>query len=198
FPGKNDVLPAGCLYSPRVWLRANGVHHRLFGEDELWVGADPEFGMVENASFGCLWPGGATALGVPDAQVYDAVVGRARVQFVIRWVSVSFFSVHPHNTGAVSRTSNGRPAPPGLRRVAFLVYTVPVRSVPAGASHRLRACLKTRRDDPSAGALDDSYAYQRVRRSDAFKIGARLDFEALGPRIVMGSPARAPQTVVTE
>jgi hypothetical protein len=85
-----------------------------------------------------------------------------------------------------------------LRRVAFLVYTVPVRSVPAGASHRLRAWLKTRRDDPSAGALDDSYAYQRVRRSDAFKIGARLNFEALGPRIGMGCPADAPQTVVTE
>jgi hypothetical protein len=53
-------------------------------------------------------------------------------------------------------------------------------------------------DDPSAGALEDSYVYQHVRRSDAFKIGARLDFEALGPRIVMGSPPRAPQTVVTE
>jgi hypothetical protein len=34
-----------------VWLRANGVDHRLFGEDELWLGADPDFGMVENASF---------------------------------------------------------------------------------------------------------------------------------------------------
>jgi hypothetical protein len=86
FPGKNDVLPAGCLYSLRVWLRANGVDHRLFGEDELWLGADPDFGTVENASFACLRPGGTTALGVPDAQVYDAVVGRARVQFVIRWV----------------------------------------------------------------------------------------------------------------
>ncbi|KAJ7827667.1 hypothetical protein B0H14DRAFT_3873613 [Mycena olivaceomarginata] len=65
-------------------------------------------------------------------------------------------------------------------RVAFLVYTVPVRSAPA------------------AGAADDSYVYQRVWRSDAFKIGARLDFEALGPRIAMGFPAGAPQTVVTE
>jgi hypothetical protein len=88
-----------------VWLRANGVDHRLFGEDELWVGADPEFGMVENASFGCLRPGGTTALGVPDAQVYDALVGRARVQFVIRWVSVSFFSVYPHNTSVLTAAS---------------------------------------------------------------------------------------------
>jgi hypothetical protein len=83
-------------------------------------------------------------------------------------------------------------------RVAFLVYTVPVRSVPAGASHRLRVWLKTRRDDPSARARRLIYVYQRVRRSDAFKIGARLDFEALGPRIGMGSPAGAPQMVVTE
>jgi hypothetical protein len=82
--------------------------------------------------------------------------------------------------------------------VAFLVYTVPVRSVPAGASHRLRVWLKTRRDDLGAGALDDSYVYQRVWKSDAFKIGARLDFEVLGPRIIMGSPAGAPQTVVME
>ncbi|KAJ7827677.1 hypothetical protein B0H14DRAFT_3720435 [Mycena olivaceomarginata] len=83
-------------------------------------------------------------------------------------------------------------------RVAFLVYTVPGRSVPAGASHRLRVWLKTRRDDPSARALDDSYVYQPVRRSAAFKIGARLDFKALGPRIIMGSLAGAPQTVVME
>jgi hypothetical protein len=70
-----------------VWLRANGVDHRLFGEDELWLGADPDFGMVENASFAYLGPGGTTtALGVPDAQVYDAVVKRACVQFVIWWV----------------------------------------------------------------------------------------------------------------
>jgi hypothetical protein len=61
-----------------VWLRANGVDHRLFGEDELWLGADPDFGTVENASFACLRPGGTTALGIPDAQVYDVVVGRAR------------------------------------------------------------------------------------------------------------------------
>jgi hypothetical protein len=84
------------------------------------------------------------------------------------------------------------------RRVAFLVYTVPVRSVPAGASHRLHVWLKTRWDDPSAGALDDSYVYQRVRRSDTFKISARLDFEVLWPRIIMGSPAGSPQTVVME
>ncbi|KAJ7827656.1 hypothetical protein B0H14DRAFT_2814010 [Mycena olivaceomarginata] len=105
-------------------------------------------------------------------------LGRSgRAGFVIRWVSVPSFSVHPHNTV------------PRVHRA---------RSVPAGASHRLRVWLKTRRDDLGAGALDDSYVYQRVWKSDAFKIGARLDFEALGPRIVMGSPARVPQTVMME
>ncbi|KAJ7827665.1 hypothetical protein B0H14DRAFT_2367495, partial [Mycena olivaceomarginata] len=83
-------------------------------------------------------------------------------------------------------------------RVALLVYTVPVRSMPVGASHRLCVWLKTRWDNLNAGALGDSYVYQRVWRSDAFKMAVRLDFEMLGPRIVMGSPAGSPQTVVME
>ncbi|KAJ7369034.1 hypothetical protein DFH08DRAFT_947913 [Mycena albidolilacea] len=181
FPGKNDVLPAGCLHSLRVWLRANGVGHRLFGEDDLWLGADPDFGTVENAWFACLRPGDTTALGIPDAQVYDAVVGRARVQLLFGGLSA---------TGIIDtrwRTPHLRvEGDPG--RVAFLVYTVPVRSVPAGASHCLRVWLKTRRDDPSAHALDDSYMYQPVRRSDAFKIGARLDLGRWARGLLWGPP----------
>ncbi|KAJ7265394.1 hypothetical protein B0H12DRAFT_196875 [Mycena haematopus] len=225
FPGKSSVLPEGCLYSLRVWLRANGVDHRLFGEDELWVGADPDFGAVENASFACLRPAGVTD---PDAQVYDAIVGRARVQFVIRCVTVSILIPQfPLVAWTLTATCLYRWEPLGdryyrytmdyaaggvgkvlmddlrlrvegdPREVAFLVYTVPVRSMPAGASHRVRVWLKTRAVPPTP-AVDDSYVYQRVWKSDAFKIGARLDFEAIGPRLVMGAMAGPPQTIVMD
>jgi hypothetical protein len=207
-----------------VWLRANGVDHRIFGEDELWVGADPDFGTVENVSFACIRPGTGTAT-LPDAQVYDAIVGRARVQFVIRCVRL----LPARANEARTLTSLCRWQPLGARhykytmeyaaggvgnilmddlrlrvegdprRVAFLVYTVPVRSVPTGASHRVRVWLKTpavARDAPRP--LVDSYVYQRVWKSDAFKIGSRLDFEALGPRLFMGTPAGPPQTVLID
>ncbi|KAF8125233.1 hypothetical protein K438DRAFT_1892162 [Mycena galopus ATCC 62051] len=210
FPGKVNVLPAGCLYSLRVWLRANGVDHRIFGEDELWVGADPDFGAVDDASFACLRPGGAVAAGDPDAQVYDAVVGRARVQFVIRWQPLGdgyYRYTMDYAAGGVGNVLmddlrlrvEGDP-----RRVAFLVYTVPVRSVPAGASHRVRVWLKTRTvppppaPAPAPPAPLESYVYQRVWKSDTFKIGARLDFEALSSRLVMGRMAGPPETVVMD
>ncbi|KAJ7937062.1 hypothetical protein B0H13DRAFT_1944030 [Mycena leptocephala] len=204
FPGKKSVLPAGCLYSLRVWLRANGVDHRIFGEDELWVGADPDFGTVENVSFASIRPGTGTAT-LPDAQVYDAIVGRARVQFVIRWQPLG--ARHYKYTMEYAAGGVGNVLMDDLRlrvegdprRVAFLVYTVPVRSVPAGASHRVRVWLKTpavARDAPRP--LVDSYVYQRVWKSDAFKIGSRLDFEALGPRLFMGTPAGPPQTVLID
>ncbi|KAL0580503.1 hypothetical protein V5O48_001490 [Marasmius crinis-equi] len=50
FPGKSS-LPVGCLWSYRVWLRVNGVDHRLFGDDELWVGKDPDFSSITDASY---------------------------------------------------------------------------------------------------------------------------------------------------
>ena len=50
FPGK-ATIPAGCLWSYRVWLRVNFVDHRIFGDDELWVGKDPDFSSIADASF---------------------------------------------------------------------------------------------------------------------------------------------------
>jgi hypothetical protein len=77
FPGKTSI-PAGCLWSVRVWLRADGVEHRLFGDDELWFGKDPDFNSIGDASFG--------RLKVQDSnqQVYNAYVGRALVTFIFR------------------------------------------------------------------------------------------------------------------
>jgi hypothetical protein len=83
FPGKASV-PAGCLWSLRVWLRVNGVDHRLFGEDELWVAKDPDFNAVGDASFARLrnLDGGE--------QVYHGYVGKALVTFTIRYVHIIF------------------------------------------------------------------------------------------------------------
>ena len=50
FPGKVSV-PAGCLWSLRVWRRVNGIDHRLFGEDDLWIAKDPDFNAIGDASF---------------------------------------------------------------------------------------------------------------------------------------------------
>ncbi|KAJ7819031.1 hypothetical protein B0H14DRAFT_3147595 [Mycena olivaceomarginata] len=99
---KAKTCPAGGMFAlaARVAAGERGRPPPL-REDELWLGADPDFGTVENASFACLRP--------------------------------------------------GAPRP---------------------------------------------WASRRVRRSDAFKISGRLDFEALGPRIVMGSPAGAPGAVI--
>jgi hypothetical protein len=77
FPGKT-TLPAGCLWSYRVWLRVNQIDHRLFGDDELWVGEDPDFSAITDASFARLKNVSTTS------QVYEAIVGRAKVNFVVR------------------------------------------------------------------------------------------------------------------
>ncbi|KAJ7167810.1 hypothetical protein C8R46DRAFT_898827 [Mycena filopes] len=202
FPGKNNVAPAGTLYSLRVWLRAEGVDHRVFGEDELWVGADPDFGAVADASFANLRPASGA-----ESQVYDAIVGRARMQFIIRWHALGeryyryTMEYSANGVGKILMDDLRLRVDGDPRRVAFLVYTIPVRSVPTGASHRIRVWLKTRAALPDAAVdadAEDAHVYQRVWKSDAFKIGHRLDFEALGPAVVMGVRAGAPQTIVRE
>ncbi|KAJ7461979.1 hypothetical protein FB451DRAFT_1404473 [Mycena latifolia] len=202
FPGTKNIVPAGSLYSMRVWLRVNGIDHRVFGEDELWVGKDLDFGAIENASLARL----KTVM--PDGVVYEAVVGRARVQFIIRRQHLgegSYKYSLEYEAAGVGATLiddlrlviDGDP-----RRLDFVIYTVPVRSVPVGASHRLRVWLKSLDPpvppDASVVSFPKSYVYQHVWKSDVFKIGARLDFETLGPSLIMGVVAGAPQTVVIE
>jgi len=77
FPGKTSI-PVGCLWSLRVWLRSNGVDHRLFGEDELWVGKDPDFNAIGDASFARLKQHDQ------GVQTYLGFVGRAAVTFTVR------------------------------------------------------------------------------------------------------------------
>ncbi len=76
-PGKTS-LPVGTLFSYRVWLRVNEFCHRLFGEDDLWIGKDPDFSCIADLSMARL------RRVLASSQVYDAAVGRAKVQFIIR------------------------------------------------------------------------------------------------------------------
>jgi hypothetical protein len=82
--------------------------------------------------------------------------------------------------------------PPSTTSVHNLIHlsAIPVTSTPHGASHRLRFWLRTpfvsHSPASSATSQSESYIYQRIWKSDDFKVGAGLNFEALGSRLVMG------------
>ncbi|KIK64842.1 hypothetical protein GYMLUDRAFT_160769 [Collybiopsis luxurians FD-317 M1] len=201
FPGKSTI-PAGCLWSYRVWLRVNFVDHRIFGDDELWVGKDPDFSAITDASFARLKTLNS------NAQIYDGVVGRARVQFIIRWTHIAEglykYTLEYESAGVggtlVEDFRLGILGDP--RSVSFLIYTVPMSSMPAGASHRIRVWLKTllpfrSQDNQSSNIslpFNDSYVYQRIWKSDSLKLGARLDFFTLGSKMIMGYSNGPPKT----
>lgn len=58
----------------------NGIDHRIFGEDELWVGRDPNFNSIPDASFARMMSMEA------DRQVYNIYVGKALVTFIVKCV----------------------------------------------------------------------------------------------------------------
>jgi hypothetical protein len=62
--------------------------------------------------------------------------------------------------------------------------------MPPGASHRIRVWLRTPfvSLSPASSAVSsgESYIYQRIWKSDEFKLGAGLNFEALSSKLVMG------------
>jgi len=58
----------------------NGIDHRIFGEDELWVGRDPDFNSITDASFARMMSMEA------DRQVYNIYVGKALVTFIVKCV----------------------------------------------------------------------------------------------------------------
>jgi hypothetical protein len=83
--------------------------------------------------------------------------------------------------------------------------TMPTQCVPAGASHKLRVWLRSlvpiSSVDPTTSyalPFNDSYIYQRVWKCDAFKIGSRLDFESLGPKMVMAFSSGLPETIMVQ
>ncbi|KAF8076758.1 hypothetical protein FPV67DRAFT_431212 [Lyophyllum atratum] len=199
FPGKS--IPVGCLWSLRVWLRVNGIDHRLFADDELWVGKDLDFHSIADASF--------VRLKSVDSksQLYHGFVGQALVTFTCRWHRVNEndykYSLDYDANGVggnlfedLRLRIDGDP-----RTVTFLIYTVPIKSLPAGSSHRIRVWIKSlvnlSANTPSALPFHDSYIYQRIWKSDTLKIGARLDFESMSSKAIMGFAAGAVQTIVT-
>ncbi|KAG7447620.1 uncharacterized protein BT62DRAFT_784581 [Guyanagaster necrorhizus] len=202
-PGKTS-LPVGTLFSYRVWLRVNEFCHRLFGEDDLWIGKDPDFSCIADASFARL------RRVLPSSQVYDALVGRAKVQFIIRWHRFSE-CVYDYSleyeccgVGAVLFEDLRLKLECDPREVTFCIYTVPLKSLPVGASHRLRVWIKTSCSGQASEhtmhnitPFTDSHIYQRVWKSDTLKIGARLDFDALSSKMTMGYMQGGPKTVIT-
>ncbi|KAF8638578.1 hypothetical protein AX17_002120 [Amanita inopinata Kibby_2008] len=195
FPGKTS-LPTGGLWSLRVWLRANGVDHRLFGEDELWIGKNIDFSCITDASFSRL-----KNLNSKE-QVYHGFVGQALVNFIVRWRrngQGSYIYSLDYEAGGVSSTLfdglelryEGDP-----RTITFQIYTVPISSLPTGASHKLRVWLRSLAPFPGA-PHEDSYIYQRIWKSDSFKVGARLDFGSLGKKVIMGFTKGGPETIVS-
>ena len=75
--------------------------------------------------------------------------------------------------------------------------------MPAGASHKLRVWIRSlvplSSADPSTSYVlpfNDSYIYQRIWKCDSFKIGGRLEFESLGPKMTLGFSSGMPETIV--
>ncbi|KAG8219002.1 hypothetical protein J3R82DRAFT_4750 [Butyriboletus roseoflavus] len=71
-------LPTNSLFHLRVWLRTAGVDHRIFGEKDLWFGRDPDFRAITDATFATLRNAAQNIL------IYQAIVGRAHVSFIVR------------------------------------------------------------------------------------------------------------------
>ena len=80
-----------------------------------------------------------------------------------------------------------------------LISTVPITSTPPNASHRLRLWIRTPASSSSpASSLNSlqnpSFIYQRLWKSDSFKLGSGLNFEVLSKKFVMGvRDARGPR-----
>ncbi|KAH7916226.1 hypothetical protein BJ138DRAFT_996226 [Hygrophoropsis aurantiaca] len=192
FPPRTS-LPAACLYNLRVWLKTGDIDHRLFADNDLWIGRDPDFRAIGDASFAIL------RNATQDMLIYQAVVGRAHVSFILRWqlVEVGLYSLSlDYEAGGVGRMLFDNYE---LRldcepqTVSFMIYSIPISSTPAGASHRLRCWLRTPyvSHSPVSSVIShptESYIYQRLWKCDDFKLGAKLNFEALGSKLAMGVP----------
>lgn len=84
----------------------------------------------------------------------------------------------------------------------FISSTIPVQSMPPGATHRLRVWVKTLvplNPNPVISQplpFNDSVIYHRIYKADDFKVGGRLEFHSLGNRLVMAFPrSGGPETI---
>ncbi|KAG6868127.1 hypothetical protein C0993_007331 [Termitomyces sp. T159_Od127] len=87
------------------------------------------------------------------------------------------------------------------RDLYFRGPSVPINSVPAGSSHRIRIWTKslvnTPTTEPSTLPFQDAYIFQRIYKNDMLKIGAHLDFENMSTKATMGFAAGPVQTIIT-
>ncbi|KAI0005115.1 hypothetical protein BJV74DRAFT_807040 [Russula compacta] len=186
-------LPHGCLYSLRVWLRSGDIDHRLFSEDALWLGKDPDFYSIQDASLARL------RNATPQMLLYKIAIGRALMDFIIRWRKVfdRIYSLSLEYDGCgvgrilFSDFIVGLDCPP--EDMDFVIYTIPVTSTPRGATHRIRLWLRVpdQAESVSSPIVDRSSTgsiYQRIWSTDSFKVGNCLDFSALGPKLIVGVP----------
>ncbi|KAJ8482157.1 hypothetical protein ONZ45_g15051 [Pleurotus djamor] len=204
FPGKSS-LPVGSLWSLRVWIRNAGVSHRLFSDDELFIGKDLDFNSIADASFARLKTVSA------NNQVYQAFVGKAPVTFTVAWKQLSdnlftyTFSYEAGGIGAILFEDLKMKVDCDPKRLTFTIYSVPMTSTPAGASHRIRIWVRSMSPFPSDPnpvghytlPFTDSYTYHRLWKTDGFRLGAHLDFLSLSNKMVLGFAAGGPQTIVT-
>jgi len=189
-------LPQGCLYSLRVWLRSGEIDHRLFSEDALWIGKDPDFSSVEDAAFARLRNVTTQTL------LYKIAVGSALMDFTIRWRKiferVYSLSLEYDGCGVGRILLNdfiiGLDCPP--EDLAFVIYTIPVTSTPRGATHRIRLWIRVPAQAVSMSSPTVGFIYQRIWSTDSFKVGNCLDFTALGPKLIVGVPdGEGPRTL---
>jgi hypothetical protein len=192
FPPKHS-LPRKCLYSLRVWLHHQTIDQRIFADDALWVGTNPNFASIPDAIAATPWYQGL------DRQHYRCLVGRAEVTFTMRWECLKEFVYSltlEYEAGGVGRSLlEGMIVrldfPP--RDLACHIYTIPLESKPAGATHRLRVWLRSPSPFSAEGDSFHTYTYQRVWSTDEFRIGGFLDFTDIDPRrVILAVPAERP------
>ncbi|KAI0268153.1 hypothetical protein BC834DRAFT_678804 [Gloeopeniophorella convolvens] len=203
FPPRSS-LPQGCLFSLRVWLRTGDIDHRLFSEDTLWIGKEPDFYSIEDATFARLRNSSTQTV------LYKAAIGRGLIDIIVKWKAVFgqaySLSLEYEGNGIGRVLFNDYilrlDCPP--EDLDFVIYTIPVLSTPRGATHRIRVWLRVPTSSadsvPSLSSAGPSreYVYQRIWSTDDFKVGSSLDFTALGPKLIMAVPSgNGPKTLTS-
>ncbi|KAF9782249.1 hypothetical protein BJ322DRAFT_206150 [Thelephora terrestris] len=192
FPPKHS-LPRKCLYSLRVWLRHQNVDQRIFADDALWVGTNPNFAAIPDAIIATAW------YQAPDRQVYRCLVGRAEVTFILSWelLKETVYSLTlEYEAGGVGKALLENMVvrldfPP--RDLGCHIYTIPLDSKPVGATHRVRVWLRSPSPFNAEGDSYAAYTYQRVWSTDEFRIGGFLDFMDVDPkRVILATPVGRP------
>ncbi|KAF8625273.1 hypothetical protein AX15_005469 [Amanita polypyramis BW_CC] len=196
FPGKTTLVMGG-LWCLRVWLRVNQVDHRLFGEEELWIGRDLNFASIPDAQFA------RHELTNPMEQKYSASLGSAIINFITRWKRTdngAYKYTFDYEAGGVSSTlfdDLELRIDHDPRHVTFVIYMSRANSVPAGAIYKLRVWLRSPSYTPSDPTVPpNSYIYQRIWKTDSLRVGSMLDFGSLSNKVIMGAPQGSPETFI--